>query len=277
MDTIIYGIGGGPMKDKKMVGHYSRIVDLAQAQFTCETPEVAIVPTAHMNGTNEKIGRGYMDFIAETFADLGCSTREILIGDVPTGQRETESGDIQEILDHSHAVFVLGGDTKYLMNIMRERGLVPNFRETIEAGTVMSGTSAGLIWLTRHGMSDSQSFYLDEWSYVMIDGIGILPVAGNVHDNGPIPEGLAPQKSRREQFEEHFRQLGEIPGLAVDEFVGIEVRNGICQVRTPDPDIGVYVLANGADGVVRRRVDPSVTLDLNDARNLREFALAAQG
>ncbi len=127
IDTIIYGMGGGKMSDDRMAGHYPRIVDLAQAQFTCEKPQIAIVPTAHFNGTNEKLGRGFMDFTVDIFEGLGCDTEQILIGDLPAGQRETRTGDIEQILDKSHGVFVLGGDTRYLLEVVRERGLTQYF------------------------------------------------------------------------------------------------------------------------------------------------------
>ena len=238
MDTIIYGMGGGMMSDERMAGHYPRIVDLAQAQFTNVKPQIAIVPTAHFNGTNAKLGRGFMDFTVDTFAGLGCDTEQILIGDVPAGQRETRTADIELILDKSHAVFVLGGDTRYLLEVVRDRGLDATFAATIAQGKVMAGTSAGFIWLTKQCMSDAESFHKDEWRYVMLEGLGVLPVAGNAHDNGAIPDGLIPQVSRREQFEKQFMLLGELPGIAVDEFAAIEVRNHLCQVRSSDPAIG---------------------------------------
>lgn len=277
MDTIIYGMGGGKMSDARMAGHYRRIVDLAQAQFPGEKPQITIVPTAHFNGTNAKLGRGFMDFTIDTFAGLGCDTGQILMGDVPAGQSETRPGDIEQILEQSHAVFVLGGDTRYLLEVVRDRGLDATFAATIAQGKVMAGTSAGFIWLTKQCMSDAESFHKDEWRYVMLEGLGVLPVAGNAHDNGAIPEGLIPQVSRREQFEEQFMLLGELPGIAVDEFAAIEVRNHLCQVRSSDPAIGAYVLANGKDGVHRRKIDPGISLDLRDAAALRDYARSAQG
>lgn len=108
----------------------------------------------------------------------------------------------------------------------------------------------------------------------MLQGLGILPVAGNAHDNGSIPEGLAPQVSRREQFEGYFAQLGELPGIVVDEFAAIEVRNFMCQPRSSDPAIGAYVLANGANGIARRKIVPGTEVDLRDAAALRDFALS---
>lgn len=275
MDAIIYGIGGGKMSDPRMAEHCQRIVDLAIAQFSPAKPQVAIVPTAQFNGTNSRIGRGYIDFAIETFRGLGCDAEQILIGDVPEGMFETPDGDIQDILSKSHAVFVLGGDTRYLLEVVRNKGLVSAIESVIHDGKIMAGTSAGYIWLTKHCMSDAESFHSGIWRYVMLQGLGILPIAGNAHDNGAIPAGLVPQVSRRTQFEKHFAQLGELPGIAIDEFAAIEVRNFMCQSRSADPSIGAYVLANGANGVARRKIDPGKKIDLRDAAALRDFALSS--
>ena len=127
MDTIIYGMGGGKMNDPRMTYHYQRIVDLAKAQFGIETPQVTIIPTAQFNGTHSKLGRGNMDFIADRFRRLGCDTQQILMGDVPAGQSETRDSDIHAILRNAHSVFVLGGDTRYLLEVVRGKGLVQTF------------------------------------------------------------------------------------------------------------------------------------------------------
>jgi len=274
MDTIIYGMGGGKMNDPRMTDHYRRIVDLAKDQFGIEAPQVAIIPTARFNGTHAKIGRGNMDFIAERFRSLGCDTQQILMGHVPAGQFEAGDSAIQDILRNAHAVFVMGGDTRYLLEVVRGKGLVATIESIIHDGKVMAGTSAGFIWLTKHCMSDAESFHADQWRYIMLQGLGILPVAGNAHDNGPLPEGLVPQVSRREQFEGYFAQLGDLPAIVVDEFAAIEVRNFMCQPRSSDPAIGAYVLANGPNGVARRKIAPGTAVDLQNAAALRDFALS---
>ena len=127
MDTIIYGMGGGNMSDPRMAEHYQRIVDLAKAQFDSEKPQVAIIPTAHFNGAHSRIGRGYMDLTVERFRGLDCDTQQILMGDVPVGRSETRDSDIHAILSDSHAGFVLGGDTRYFLKVLRDKGLVPTF------------------------------------------------------------------------------------------------------------------------------------------------------
>jgi peptidase E len=274
MTQIIYGIGGGNMRDDKMQIHYQRILELSKEQFGRDEPRVAILPTAHLNGTNEVMGRGFIDYIGEVFEVLGCATRYIWIGDLLPDQKPTSNGEVSEILDESDAVFVLGGDTQYLLEVVRERELVPVFEKVLAEGRVMSGTSAGLIWLAECSMSDSESFHKDNWDYIMLQGIGVLPLAVNVHDNGSVPNGIIDKRSRKEQFEERFRKLGSIPGLAVDEFVGIEVIDGICKVRSTVESIGVEVLANGEDAVIRKRVRPGDELDIKDQAGLRSFALS---
>jgi peptidase E len=274
MDTIFYCMGGGRMSDPRMADHYPRIVALAESRFGLGRTQVTIIPTAQFNGTHPKLGRSAMDFADETFRGLGCDTHQIIMGAVPAGQSETRDDDIRHILRTSHAVFVLGGDTRYLLEVVRARGLVATIEATIQDGTVMAGTSAGFIWLTQQCMSDAESFHSDRWRYVMLEGLGVLPVAGNAHDNGPVPEGLVPQARRREQFEGHFAQLGELPGIALDEFAAIEVRNFICQPRSPDPAFGAYVLVNGKNGIARRKIDPGTAVDLRNPEALRDFARA---
>ncbi len=271
---IIYGIGGGDMRNERMKMHYMRIADLAREQFDCEIPRVAILPTAHHNGTNERIGRGWMDFIEEKFEELGCETSHIWIGKQLGERREDSDKDVAEKLSKADAVFVLGGDSRYLLDVVRERNLLPLFEKAISAGTVMSGTSAGLIWLSKHCMSDSESFHKDDWNYIMLEGLGILPLAINVHDNAVVPEGIIDKRSRREQFEERFKELGDVPGLAVDEMVGLEITDGKCRLRSADESIGAELLVNDNGTVRRGRLGPGMELDLFDAAGLKSFVLS---
>lgn len=262
MDQIIYAMGGGPMGDPRMASHYPRIVELARERSGVEIPEIAIVPTAHFNGMHPGIGRGHMDLLAAKLVELGCVVRWIWMGRVPPGTREHSREEVREILASVDAVFVLGGDTRYLLEVVRERELVPLFEEAIARGVVMAGSSAGFIWLTRYCMSDAESFHKSEWSYVMLEGLGVLPVAGNAHDDGAIPQGLVPQVSRRKQFEERFKELGDVLGLAIDEFAAVEVRNLMCTVRAEEAGRGAYLLRNVGGSVERETMTDGVRLDL---------------
>jgi hypothetical protein len=48
----------------------------------------------------------------------------------------------------------------------------------------------------------------------------------------------------------------------------------MCQPRSPDPAIGAHVLANGPNGIARRKIAPGTTVDLRNAAALRDFALS---
>ena len=83
------------------------------------------------------------------------------------------------------------------------------------------------------------------------------------------------QVSRRAQFEGYFAQLGDLPGIVVDEFAAIEVRNFMCQPRSSDPAIGAYVLVNSPNGIARRKIGPGTQVDLQNAAALRDFAVSS--
>lgn len=274
MRKIFYGIGGGDMRHKRMQIHYPRVVELAKRQFGREKPSITILPTAHLNGTNKKMGRGWMDFIVEKFEQLGCEVRNIWIGDLLPEQEPTPAATVFEILETSDAVFVLGGDTQYLLRVVRASGLGDAFMDSYNRGTVYAGSSAGLIWFSKYCMSDSESFHKDDWNYIMLEGLGVFPLVINAHDNGDVPEGIIDKRSRKRQFEERFLELESIPGLAVDEMAAIEVTDGICRLKTAHESIGAKILLNERGRVRRRMIGYEMEIDLFDRESLRNFAIS---
>jgi dipeptidase E len=262
-ESRVYCIGGGNPRDPRMAEHFENIVDLAREKFSVErAPRIALLPTAHRNGTHPKLQA--LDFIESEFARNGCSVDRILIGDLPAGQSETTKEEVSRILQDADALFVLGGDTRYMLEILREKELVPTFEQSLKSGVVFSGSSAGTIWLAEEAMSDSESFTTPVgWDFIMLKGVGVLPFVMNVHDDQGIPSGVATQVVRKEQFEEQFLKFENRFGLAVDEFVGLEMRGGRCVVHSPSVDKGAYLLGKVDGTVLRRKIDSPI--DLNDA------------
>ena len=254
--TTIYGIGGGNIRDPRMIIHFERITELVAERAGGRPFRMAVLPTAHLNGLNTKMGRGYMDWLPEQFEERGFETENIWIGDLPQGVSETSRDQIVEVLDRSHVLFVLGGDTRYLLESVRKTRTTDVFATAYERGLVFAGTSAGLIWLANLSMSDSESFHSDTWNYIMVEGLGILPFLVNVHDDASTPRGIIDKRSRRIQFEERLLESAEEVALAVDEMVALEITDGIARVRTADDTIGAYVLLN-EDGAVRRKRFPT--------------------
>lgn len=259
-DTTLYCIGGGLPTDPRMSLHYDGIVELAQRRQLHSPVRIAFLPTARRNGTSPRLSPWRN--VVQQFVARGCEVTEIYIGDTLPGRSETTKDEVSEILARSDGLYVAGGDTRYLLEVIRSRGLADVFLDAIESGLVASGSSAGTLWLADMGMSDSESFTCEgDWEFIVVRGLGLLPFVVNVHDDIGSCVGCARKDSRRTQFEDLFRSLeGPVVGLTIDEYVALEVRDGRAVVRSGSPEKGVCLLRNSAEGLQRSRVDAEFDL-----------------
>ncbi len=263
-DTTFYCIGGGKSLDERMIEHYMHIIDLARETSGEMSPKIAVLPTARRNGTLETLPRG-ADVMAE-FTERGCIVNEILIGDVLPGENEMSADEVNHLLKTSAALFVLGGDTRYMLDVIAARSLGPLFISSLESGKLFSGTSAGTIWLAEGSMSDSEWFTKPvDWNFIMLKGLGVLPFIMTVHDDQGIAPGVAKGVVRREEFERQLLASDNRPGLAIDEFVGLEIHNGYCTVRSPSVEKGAYLLAKDNGSIIRKKIEGTVNLGNPDA------------
>ena len=263
-DTTLYCIGGGKSLDERMIEHYMHTIDLARETLGETSPKIAVLPTARRNGTLEMLPRG-AEVMAE-FTERGCIVNEILIGDVLPGESEMSVDEVNHLLKTSDALFVLGGDTRYMLDVIAARSLGPLFISSLESGKLFSGTSAGTIWLAEGSMSDSERFTKPvDWNFIMLKGLGVLPFIMNVHDDQGIATGVAKEVVRREEFERQLLASDNRPGLAIDEFVGLEIRNGHCTVRSPSVEKGAYLLAKDNGSIIRKKIEGTVNLGNPDA------------
>jgi dipeptidase E len=126
------------------------------------------------------------------FTKRGCTVNEILIGDVLPGEREMSVDEVNHLLKNSDALFVLGGDTRYMLDVITARSLGQLFINSLESGKLFSGTSAGAIWLAEVAMSDSEKFAKPvDWSFIMLKGLGVLPFLMTVHDDQGVAGGVS--------------------------------------------------------------------------------------
>jgi peptidase E len=257
--TTLYCIGGGKSLDERMIEHYMHTIDLAREISGATPPKIAVLPTARRNGTLQTLPRGAG--VTKEFTKRGCTVNEILIGDVLPGEREMSDGEVNHLLKISDALFVLGGDTRYMLDVIAARCLAPLFINYLESGKLFSGTSAGAIWLAESAMSDSEKFVKPaDWRFIMLKGLGVLPFTMTVHDDQGVAGGVSEGVVRREEFERQLLASGNRPGLAIDEFVGLEIRNGQCTVRSPSAEKGAYVLAKDNGSIIRKKIEGIVNL-----------------
>ncbi len=248
---LFYGIGGGSSEDPRMLRHHERLVSLARERNGDDVPVVLTLPTAHHNGLHADLR--HRDFFVERFLELDCEVVEILLGEIPEGQRNTSRVQILDWLEEADLLFVLGGDTRYLLQQVRDLDLEEVFKEAFDQGVIFSGSSAGCIWIAEFSMSDSEEYHSpDDWDYITLDGLGFMP-AMNVHDNQGVRKGLRSGLSRKDAFDKIASEAGLEKAICVDEFAAVMIEGSNPPVCINFGNDGVELWARSVNGGVERK------------------------
>ena len=112
----------------------------------------------------------YYEIIKKNFSNLGCNyehLREIDIKDMDVVIGKIFNADI---------IYVGGGNTLRLMNILRKYKIDQLLKEAGEKGTVLCGISAGAICWCNYGNSDSRRFTSNSTQLIKVTGLGFVPV-----------------------------------------------------------------------------------------------------
>lgn len=112
----------------------------------------------------------YYEIIKKNFSNLGCNCehlREIDIKDMSVVTEKITNADI---------IYVGGGNTLRLMNILRKYKIDKLLKEAGEKGTVLCGISAGAICWCNYGNSDSRRFTSNSTQLIKVTGLGFVPV-----------------------------------------------------------------------------------------------------
>jgi peptidase E len=116
--------------------------------------------------------------------------------------------DWRERIGGADVVFVGGGSTANMLAVWRVHGAPEVLREAWEGGTIMCGSSAGMICWFEAGVTDSFRPELDG----MRDGLGFLPGSACPHYDG--------EELRRPRYHELVGE-GFPGGYAADDAVGL--------------------------------------------------------
>ena len=138
MDKQIIAIGGGGFGRNPGVGTIERYI-LNQSKK--ETPNICFIPTA--TGDNESYKVSYY----VTLSKLNCNPTHL--------DFFKRTPNLEELISAQDIIFVGGGNTKSMLAIWRDWGLDKILKEAYEAGTIMSGVSAGAICWFGKGITDS--------------------------------------------------------------------------------------------------------------------------
>ena len=187
--------GGGFYRDPENLALEKYVVRQSGAQ----NARVCFVPTA--SGEPDHYVAGFYS----AFLKLGCRPS------VLTFFKRTP--DLRSFLLNQDVIYVGGGNTKSLLALWRDWGVIEILREAWEVGIVLTGVSAGAICWFEQGLTDSFS-----------DGLRPLECLGF------LPGSCCPHFDAEAQRRPSFHKLiasGEITaGVAIEDWAGVHFIGG---------------------------------------------------
>lgn len=214
----IIAIGGGGFSQ----GSEPELDEYVLDQSRSTTPRIGFIGTA--SGDSE---RTLVQFYAR-FAKLDCRPSHLpLFARTPNLASWILGQDV---------IYVGGGNTQSLLSVWEGWELAPLLQRAGEAGTVLSGISAGAICWFDSGLTDSRSDTLGPLAC-----LGFVPGSCCPHYSG---EAL-----RRPTFERMVGR-GEIaPGFAIDDGAALHLVDGVAKrVVSGRPGADVYRVERVGDG-----------------------------
>lgn len=185
--------GGGFYRDPENLELEKYVI----RQSGAESPRVAFVPTA--SGEPDH----YVSSFYSAFLKLGCRPA------VLTFFKRTP--DLRAFLLDQDVIYVGGGNTKSLLAIWRDWGMVEILREAWESGIVLTGVSAGAICWFEHGLTDSFADGLRP-----LECLGFLPGSCCPHYDG--------EAQRRPSYHRLLANGEIFAGVAIEDWTGVHFK-----------------------------------------------------
>ncbi len=111
----------------------------------------------------------YYNIINYNFSNLGCVCEHL---------REKDLQNINLVkqkIENANIIYVGGGNTLRLMNILRKHKIDKMLKVAGNNGTVLCGVSAGAICWHSYGNSDSRKFTSNSTKLIKVTGLGFIP------------------------------------------------------------------------------------------------------
>lgn len=220
--TTCFALGGGEIAERETEPIDRAVIDATGVA----DPHVLFLPTASADADE------YIETFEAYYGDaLGCSTDCLAVA---RGGPDEET--IRGKLDAADAVYVGGGDTGYMLDTWRTRGIDRWLRDAWRDGTVMAGLSAGALCWFAGGVGDAVA--LDGVSYGPVDGLGFVSgLHATVH---------ATQERRAALL--NYLAVRNGVGIALENNAAFEVRDDEWRVHTSSPNaVAFHLHAAGED------------------------------
>jgi dipeptidase E len=151
--------------------------------------------------------------------------------------------DLRELVLSQDVILVGGGNTANMLAIWRVHGVDRLLREAWEQGSVLCGSSAGMICWFEAGVTDSFGPQLEG----MRDGLGLLPGSACPHYDD--------EEERRPVYRRLIDEESFPPGYAADAGVGLHfVGTELAQVLTHREEATAYRVEPGGETLLPARL-----------------------
>lgn len=173
MDKKIIAIGGGEIKNKTTLKIDEYIANLAKAHAGEKRANALFIGTASHDSMP------YFNSFRKTYTSVFDIKAEVAL--MVYGEMDDEK--IAAKIAAADCIYVGGGDTVFMLEKWKERGVDKLLFEAYESGTVICGLSAGAICWFSDMYTDYEIMRGVGSSYVLRRGLGILDGAMCPHFN----------------------------------------------------------------------------------------------
>lgn len=158
----VVAIGGGEIKNKTTLEIDGYIADLAKARAGERRANALFIGTA---------SHDFMPYF-NSFRKTYTSVYDIKADVLQTVFRQTEPARMREKLDKADAIYIGGGDTKFMIDSWRQSGVDVLIKEAYDRGVIIAGLSAGAICWFEEMYTDSEIISGEGNDYKVMPALG---------------------------------------------------------------------------------------------------------
>lgn len=201
-DRIIISIGGGELKTKETLDIDRQIANYIKSRSDHR-------PTGLFIGTASHDSMPYFNSFRKTYT----SEFDIKADCVLLCYNEMNFEKISDKIKKADFIYVGGGDTVFMIQTWKEKGILKLITDAYESGTVLCGLSAGAICWFENMYTDSESVTGND-KYGLYPGLGVLKGVCCPHYD-----------DRAEDFDKSFLSSGQTDAYAIDNLSALVFKN----------------------------------------------------
>ena len=192
-------------------------------------------PTFLFIGLASSFSDSYYDIMKKIYQNLGCKTtylkKKNIINNPDIVKNKINEADI---------IYMSGGDTKKLVDIIKEYNIDKLIVDALNRGCVISGISAGAIAIANYGLSDYQILNNISNKYAFISGLNLINI------------NICPHANKKERIKDLKELLKDNDNdvLCLDNGTALKIDNNNIEIIYSIKTNQVKLLANTKETII---------------------------